>query len=110
MNRHWKLTAEMEEKFEWRRWCKEIPFLNFDKDWSVQVIPPFAGAVVRFVVKKKRSTKTVSVYMDGYENLGYFGEPHWEIYPDDEGNNARFALNDTKNLLKAIKRSLEEKK
>lgn len=105
----YKLLSQVEEKYEYRKWCDEIPFLNFNKEWSVKVIPPFAGAIVRFVVKKKRGKKQVSVYMDAYDRLGIFGEPHWEIYPDAEGNNTRFKLNDTKNLLKAIKKSLEVK-
>jgi hypothetical protein len=98
-------SSEIGRLFEWDRWCREIPKIKFKRTWDVQVIPPFAGAVVRFVVSKGKAR--VSVYLDCYDNLGYFGEPHWEIYPDSEDTNARFAMNDTETLLKEIDKSLK---
>lgn len=95
-----------EKAFEWRKWCEKIPYIEFPSSWQVQVIPPFAGAVVRFCVRKPGMKGRVSVYLDCYEMLGYFGEPHWEIYPDANDNNARFAMNDTYTLLEEIGKSL----
>ena len=60
----------IESKEEWRsKWVKEIPYLHFDADWEVKIIPPFAGALARFIVKK--GDKAVSVYFDGYSQLGF---------------------------------------
>ena len=47
-----------------------------------KIIPPFAGAIVRFMIDK--GDKHVSVYLDCYDNLGCFGSPYWEIYPYEE--------------------------
>ena len=104
----------LEEKEQWRsRWVKEIPYLQFDDDWKVKIIPPFAGALARFIVKK--GDKTVSVYFDGYSKLGYMYDrnnnpiPYFEIYPapntedvkryyinkvDEMINDIRIVLND----------------
>lgn len=99
-------SSQMGVVYEWEKWCKEIPQLKFKPDWEVQVIPPIVGAVVRFRVTKGK--KTVSVYLDCYDNLGYFGSPYWEIYPDKDDNNARFPMGDTEALLKAIDKALAE--
>lgn len=95
------MSAEMEKEFEWRAWSQKIPFIPFPKGWEVQIIPPFCAAIVRFRVNTPKR-KGISVYLDGYEQLGHFGEPHWEVYPDVEGNNSRFAMNDIDGLLKCI--------
>ena len=29
--------ANMELKNEYPRWCKELPFFNFDKEWNVKI-------------------------------------------------------------------------
>ena len=99
-------SSEFGKLYEWDKWCKEIPRLKFKPSWEVQIIPPFAGAVVRFVVYK--SDKFVSVYLDCYDNLGHFSAPHWEIYPDRDDNNLRFEMNDTENLIKAINTSFNK--
>lgn len=98
-------SAKFGDLYDWDKWTIEIPLLRFKSTWEVQVIPPSVGAVVRFAVYKNK--KRVSVYLDCYENLGYFGGPHWEIYPDHKGNNARFAMLETDALLKAIEKALK---
>ena len=100
------LSSQMEKVFEWRKWSEQIPRLKFKPEWEVQIIPPIVAAVVRFAVYKEK--KRVSVYLDCYENLGYFGGPHWEIYPSKDGDNARFAMEDTEGLLNAIDESLND--
>jgi hypothetical protein len=107
MLRLWELQAEYEKLKEFRKWQKEMPYLTFKPHWQVKVIPPFAGAVARFVVKDGEST--VSVYFDVDDTLGYVGEPYWEIYPDKEGDNARFLMNETDELIQAISDSLESR-
>jgi hypothetical protein len=69
-------------------------------------IPPFGAAVARFLVRRGKAE--VSVYLDWYEALGFFGAPHWEIYPDTDDNNMRFALHDTAGLTAAIVASLDK--
>lgn len=88
--------------FEYEKWIKEIPYIKFKKEWEVKVIPPFMGAIVRFKIKYKGFT--ISVYLDCYDLLGWYGEPYWEIYPYCE-DVFRCNLRDTKSLLNAIEDS-----
>lgn len=54
MERQEKIDIYMYDKImESRKWTQEIPFLQFQSDWEVKIIPPFAGAVIRFLIKKK---------------------------------------------------------
>lgn len=110
------LSAQIEKEFEWGKWQNEIPSIQFPPTWKIQIIPPFSGAVVRFVVRPETISSFkdaiendiyVSVYLDCYNNLGFFGEPYWEIYPDKNDENSRFKMADIKNLLKAIDQSLK---
>jgi len=100
------LSGQMDKAFEWQKWCGEIPYIKFPKDWEVQVIPPFCAAVVRFRARKNK--KEISVYLDCYDNLGFFGEPHWEAYPIKDNNN-RYAMNDWKKLLKDMEAEFKRK-
>lgn len=106
------LAAQYEAQFESRKWTTEIPFIQFKSDWLVKLLPPFASAIVRFKVKKKNSDHEVSIYLDGYNLLGYFyvdnkPSPYWEIYPDSSGDTSRFEMNDIDGLLNAIERCFE---
>lgn len=98
------LSSIIGEVFEWDKWIRQIPKLQFEPDWNVTIIPPFCGAIVRFYIEK--GNNRVSVYLDCYDVLGYFGSPYWEIYPDVAGDNARFAIGETTQLLDAIRESL----
>lgn len=42
---------KIEETYEYKKWCKEIPALHFKNEWNVKIIPPFAGAIVRFIIE-----------------------------------------------------------
>lgn len=96
------LSNQAEKEFEWRKWATEIPFIKFPQDWEIQVIPPLTGAVVRFRINTPHR-KDISVYLDCYEVLGLFdGKPYWEVYPTNENDIARFAMNDIEGLLKEI--------
>ena len=94
-----------ESIMEYGKWFKKIPFIKFKAHWNVQIIPPFNGAVVRFRIESKGVN--LSIYLDCYDRLGYFGEPYWELYPHNE-DIFRCAMNDTESLLKAISESLNE--
>ncbi len=93
-----------EELMEYHKWIKEIPYISFPKGWRVQISPPFAGALVRFRVE--HNNKYISVYLDAYEHLGYYGKPYWEIYPYD-GDTYRCDMENVDELIKAIKHSLK---
>ena len=86
-------------------WFDNIPFIRFDPDWDVQVIPPFSGAMVRFRVKQ--GDHIVSVYLDCYQQLGYWDGPYWEVYPVD-GDTWRVGIDDVDGLLDAIRMGLKQ--
>lgn len=97
--------SRMETMYEWREWCQKIPFIKFKPEWEVKVIPPFGGAIARFVVKHPQVKQTISIYLDCYDELGYFGEPYWEMYPrtfDGCEDIYRVKMEDTGTLIKQI--------
>ena len=98
-------VLEAETIMQYDKWVKEIPFIKFDNDWEVKVIPPFGAAVARFQIQKGEAF--VSVYLDCYNFLGIFGKPYWEVYPY-EGDVYRCEMNNTEELLKAIRESIAE--
>ena len=102
------ISINMEKEFEWDKWRLEIPFINFPRNWEIKIIPPFSGAVIRFIVKRKDSTvsNTISVYLDCYDVLGCYNKPYWEIYPYDN-DVFRCDMNDVETLIKAIKHALK---
>jgi hypothetical protein len=103
-----ELTYAIEEAYEWRKWCKEIPFINFPPNFLIQVVPPFGGAVIRFRVNhKKYPDKQISVYLDCYDMLGGMEGPYWEIYPAAGGDVNRCSMNETEELIKAIQESFD---
>lgn len=96
---------DIESREDWREWVKKIPALKFDADWEVKIIPPFGGAMGRFLVSKNGG-HSVSVYLDCHDALGYMEQPYWEAYPIGE-DTARFLLDDTEGLINAIRTQLE---
>ena len=102
MNRLAKVH-EVEILMEYAKWRQKMPTLKFNSDWDVCIMPPIGGAIVRFVVEKAEAS--VSIYLDCYDNLGYYGEPYWEIYPYNS-DVFRCDMNDTKSLLEAISESI----
>lgn len=81
----------------------------FKEEWDVKIIPPFAGAIIRFVVRHKN--KIVSVYFDGYSNLGFVYDeqgqpiPYWEAYPINS-DIMRYELGEENTMLKDIEDEL----
>ena len=98
-----RLKIEGEE--DWLTWRDKIPAIQFDADWQVKVIPPFSGAMVRFLILK--GSKQASIYLDCYDVLARVGHPYWEVYPvaDDVG---RCDIDDIEQLLVLIRRALED--
>lgn len=100
-----KLARNYSESFESDKWVNEIPYLNFKEDWDVKIIPPFGGAVIRFLVTKAGKNR-VSIYLDCYSMLGSVDMPYWEVYPYDD-DTFRCPMNDTKALMDAIEHCLD---
>ena len=63
---------------DYEEWRTKLPYLNFKPDWQVKILPPWGGAIIRFVIKK--NDIVVSVYFDCDDRLGYVRSPYWEIY------------------------------
>lgn len=99
--------AEVENIQEYKKWEKLIPFIKFPADWEIKIIPPFGGAVLRFVVR--RGENIVSVYLDCYDRLGSYGEPYWEIYPC-KPDTYRCPMNEVDDLLEAIDYGLKNRR
>ena len=104
MQKEYKIKNDYHTLMESDKWVYEIPSLKFNNDLEVKVIPPFSGAVVRFIISKDDAR--VSVYLDCYDNLGYYGSPYWEIYPAVDGDVFRCDMKETKELLHAINKSV----
>jgi len=92
-----------EKLMEHDKWIKEIPFFKVPEFCELKVIPPFGGAVARFLVKK--GELQVSVYLDCYDNLGCCGKPYWEVYPYKE-DVFRCGMEDVSELERAISESI----
>jgi hypothetical protein len=108
LNEDWKKRMDAQiawdTNFEAREWVSKIPYLSFPSDVEYKAIPPFGGAVARFMVKK--GDKTVSCYLDCYDNLGYMSQPYFEIYPY-KGDTYRFYLNEADDLVEKIVEELD---
>ena len=99
---------EVEVYEKWSKIRTETPSLNFDKEWDIKIIPPFGGAVARFLVFKNEE-QICSVYLDWYENLGCFGEPYYELYPFED-DIKRYSLKETDELINDIRGMWESAK
>lgn len=97
---------ELERVFEWRKWAEEIPDIKFPSHWNVKIIPPFAAAMIRFLVTQDGGSRQISIYLDCYDTLGCFDEPYWEIYPH-EGDTYRCSMKNTDELLEQIQVALD---
>lgn len=94
----------IEGEMEYYKWVKEIPFICFPDKYEVKIIPPFGGAVVRFLIQVKEHPElgTRSIYLDCYDILGSGGEPYWELFPCETSDVFRCPMNDTQALLDAL--------
>ena len=100
----------VERDLEYRRWATEIQFIKFPDDWEIKIVPPFGGAIIRFIVKRKGIEEPkISVYLDCYDNLGSVGKPYWEIYPY-KGDTYRCLMGEVDDLLDAIGLALGNKR
>lgn len=88
----------------YRRWVSQIPYIPFDPKWDVRAVPPWGGALVRYLIAFRGAK--VSVFLDGDNSLGCGPEPaYWEVYPF-QGDVFRCCIDETEVLASAIKESL----
>ena len=103
------IISKYENLQECRKWGSIIPALHFEKEWDVKIIPPFGGAVIRFYINY--NGKHVSVYLDGYSELGYMVDendkpiPYWEYYDGEECY--RYYIDESEQMMEDIKKFLE---
>lgn len=91
-----------------REWQNRMPFLKFDSAWEVSVVPPFMGAIARFMVRSDKNQ--VSIYFDAYDALGCMGQPYWELYPNSEGDTERFYLGEEVQMMAMIRELLSKER
>lgn len=106
----------IENDEDWRGWCGKAPWLQFPPELEVKIIPPFGGAMARFMVRFAGCTdedKHVSVYWDTNDTLGIMSKPYWEIYPvkykGDDGDyhdTARFLMGEEPQVMVSIIKAL----
>lgn len=103
------IITKYETLQECRGWCARIPALHFEKEWDVKIIPPFGGAVIRFCID--HNGKHVSVYFDGYSELGYVLDkndkpiPYFEYYDGEDCH--RYWIDESEEMMADIKNFLE---
>lgn len=92
--------SRVEKREDWRRWVREVPSIEFPSGWKVKVIPPYAGAMVRFLVELPDGRKK-SIYLDVFDALGCVGKPYWEVHPCN-GDCDRCLMDDVAELITLI--------
>lgn len=105
MNKNIQKRYDLEREEKWNEIWRDIPELNFKEDWGVRIIPPFSGAVARFLIMKG-DEQICSVYLDWFDNIGFVGEPYYEVYPmhNDVG---RYTLNEVDEMLGDIDKAFK---
>lgn len=99
------IISRYESLQECRWWAAKIPSLHFEKEWDVKIVPPFAGALIRFTIDY--NGKHVSVYFDGYSELGYMYDdndnpiPYFEYYDGEDIH--RYYMNESEQMMEDIK-------
>lgn len=102
------IISRYESLQECRGWAVRIPALHFEKEWDVKIIPPFAGALIRFTIDY--NGKHVSVYFDGYSELGYMYDdndnpiPYFEYYDGEDIH--RYYMDESEEMMDDIKNFL----
>lgn len=105
--KHLEAQSYIEEMMDWRKRAIDIPYIQFPAERKIKVIPPFSGAVARFITKRTDG-KSFSVYLDCYQQLWFYDEePYREVYAleqdsDEYSNPSRFAMSDTDWLIQFI--------
>ena len=108
LSRNMTTQLEIEERKNYEKWRRELPVFHFDEKWEVKIIPPFAGAVIRFYISYK--DKFVSVYFDSDSSLGFMYDdddnliPYFEYYDGQE--TYRYLVNESEKMMSDIRQYL----
>jgi hypothetical protein len=97
----------MAEAFEWNKYMRLIPPISFPPTWKVQMIPPYANAMLRFIAHD--GDEQISVYLDCFEMIGCYGGPYWEAYVID-GDTYRCDMNDVDELISVLKNEFKRRR
>lgn len=100
LNQTTKSRYAVEQEENWKLLSYTLPIINFPVSWSVQILMPWGGAAVRFLINGK-----ISVYLDLWKRLGG-DENYWEICPDKNGETTRYTMNNVADLIKGISASI----
>lgn len=103
--------GEVQAAFEYFKWSKEVPALQFKPEWKVRITPPIGLVVARFEVEYKGAF--VSVFLDCYDLAGTVNPletmPYWEVYPSFyDGRPCRVLMKEGEQLIQVIHESLEK--
>ena len=102
------MELEIAKRKNYEKWRKELPAFHFDEKWEVKIIPPFAGAVIRFYISYK--DKFVSVYFDSDSSLGFMYDdndnpiPYFECYDGQE--TYRYLIDEAEEMMSEIREYL----
>lgn len=102
------MLAQIEQICDYRGQARKLPAFHFDKEWDVLIVPPFAGAIIRFVISY--NGKYVSVYFDAYSELGWMYDkneqpiPYFEYY--DGEDTYRYLINESEQMMNDIRNFL----
>ena len=102
------LISRCENLQGYRKWANKLPVFHFEKEWDVRIIPPFGGALIRFLINY--NGKSVSVYFDAYSELGYMVDendnpiPYFEYYDGEDCY--RYYIDESEKMMKDIKNFL----
>ena len=102
------MLSKVEQMHDFRGWARKLPAFHFDKEWDVTIIPPFAGAIIRFIIDY--NGKYVSVYFDAYSELGWVCDeneqpmPYFEYY--DGEDTYRYYLDESEKMMSDIRNFL----
>ena len=102
------MLSKVEQMHDFRGWARKLPAFHFDKEWDVTIIPPFTGAIIRFVIDY--NGKHVSVYFDAYSELGWMYDkdeqpiPYFEYYDGEDAH--RYYLDESEQMMNDIRNFL----
>ena len=102
----------IEASERWDYWAVHTPPIPFKEEWSVTIIPPTMGAMVRFRVGVREHPQigVLSCYLDVSDTLGQVGYPYWALYPvGTQGEVLYFRMEEVASLQKAITEELERR-
>lgn len=104
------LIIDYERLQEHRKWMTKMPSLHFEREWDVKIIPPFGGVLTRFTID--HNGKHVSVYFDGYSELGWMYDddnnpiPYFEYYDGEDTH--RYLMDEVDEMMEDIKNFLNK--